>query len=145
MSDRPNAHPRASRPAVGVRARTAAALPEPHARDGATTVRLTEADAASLAATIAALPEPATLPAGTLVLVPGEVAGGRSLARSVLAVFGRLKVVPRTRRCTALVARGYLDVGAAEDATTHADLAWGRSPGSLPTDGTTTAAPTEPC
>jgi hypothetical protein len=128
VSDRPNAHPRASRPAVGVRARTAAALPDADARGRATTVRLTEADAASLTATITALPDPTTLPAGTLVIVPGEVAGGRSLARSVLAVFGRLKVVPRTRRCTALVARGYLDVGAAEDAMAHADLAWGSVP-----------------
>jgi hypothetical protein len=73
------------------------------------------------------LPDPAELPFGTLVLVPGEVSKARSLARSVLAVFGRTKTVARSLRCSALVARGYVCVGAADDET-HADLAWGYAP-----------------
>jgi hypothetical protein len=42
-------------------------------------------------------------------------------------VFGRGKTVSRVERCSALVARGYVDVGAAEDEL-GADLAWGRAP-----------------
>jgi hypothetical protein len=73
------------------------------------------------------LPDPAELPPGTMVVVLGEIAAARSLARSVLAVFGRVRSVSRALRCTALVARGYVDVGAGEDET-RADLAWGFVP-----------------
>jgi hypothetical protein len=79
-----------------------------------------------------ALPDPSELPPGTLVIVPGAAAGTSSLARSVLAVFGRARLVPRVVRCTALVARGYVDVGAADDET-RADLAWGYAPPTGPT------------
>jgi len=75
---------------------------------------------------IVAAPElPAELDAGTIVVIPADLAGGKSLGRSLLAVFGRAKTVARTRRCSALVARGYVDVGAADGP--DGDFAWGRS------------------
>lgn len=122
--------PRASRPGTGrgeaaLRARTAARVPPAEQRAGATTIALRDDDASSVAAIMSKLPDPASLPPGALVIVPGAIApAGRSLARSVLAVFGRTKTVSRARRCSALVARGYVGVGAAEDER-HADLAWG--------------------
>ena len=127
MSDRKSSipTPRASRPGTGrgeaaLRARTAARALSAEQRAAATTIALRDEDASSVAAIMAKLPDPGSLPGGALVVVPGEIASaGRSLARSVLAVFGRTKTVARARRCSALVARGYVDVGAAED------LAWG--------------------
>ena len=64
--------PRASRPAVGVRARTAARAPSAEARASATTVVLGEVEAASVASIMATLPDPGSLPAGALVIVPAE-------------------------------------------------------------------------
>ena len=136
MSDRKSTIPaaRASRPSSrALRVRTAARAPSPEQRASATRIALSEGDAASVAAVMARLPDPATLPAGTLVIIPAELArAGRSLARSVLAVFGHTKTVTRARRCSALVARGYVDVGAAEDET-RADLAWGYASGAQKT------------
>ena len=114
---------RVSRPAVGLRSRTAAKLPAGHA--GARTIALTEADAASVATVMAALPDPSTLAPGELVVVSAELAG-KSLARSVLSMLGRPKRVARSRRCSALVARGYVQVGAADEGA--ADLCWGYAP-----------------
>ena len=126
--------PRPSRPApvrgeADVRARIAARAPSAEQRASATTIALDERDAASVAAIMTKLPDPASLPAGALVIVPGAIAasGGRSFARTVLAALGRTKTVPRARRCSALVARGYVGVGAAED-DARADLAWGYAP-----------------
>lgn len=122
MSDRPRVPPpRASRPAVGVRARTAARAPEGLA--AARSVGIAEAAAGSVAAIADALPDPDGLEPGTLVRVPAEVVGEKSLARSVLAAFGRKKTVDLAKRCSALVVRGYVDVGAADD------VAWGYAKG----------------
>ena len=128
MSERPSAPhvPRASRPSVGVRARTAAEVPPPEARAVARTVTLPEAEASSVARIMATLPDPGDLAPGTLVVIPAEVAATRSLARSVLAVFGRVKTVPRTLRCSALLARGYVEIGAGDEE--RDDLAWGYVP-----------------
>lgn len=93
-----------------------------------TTVTLKEADAGSVESVARILPDPATLAPGTVVLVPAALEATRSLARSVLAALGRTKTAPRSIRCTALVARGYVDVGAGDDADL-ADVAWGRAPG----------------
>ena len=127
MSDRPSKDKipaaRVSRPAVGLRSRTAAMLPQERA--SAQVVALTEADAASVATVMAALPDPATLASGALVVVPAALAG-KSLARSVLSMLGRPKRVATSRRCSALVARGYVQVGAAEDG--EDDLVWGYAP-----------------
>ncbi|MFO0741299.1 MAG: hypothetical protein U0270_35715 [Labilithrix sp.] len=125
-SERVIPQPKASRPAVGVRARSAATPLNPAILKTARIVEIAEADAGSLASVIAALPDPDELDSGTIVVVPSELAGGKSLGRSLLAVFGRNKTVARTRRCTALVARGYVDVGAAE--SNDGDFAWGRVP-----------------
>jgi hypothetical protein len=125
VSDRP---PRSSR-ALSARPRTAARAPSAEARKEARTIALAEASAGSVAAIMATLPDPAELAPGTLVIVPGEPHDGRSFARSVLAVFGRTRKVPRALRCSALVARGYVAVGAATpDDDAHADLAWGYAP-----------------
>lgn len=88
---------------------------------------LGEIEAASVASIMQMLPDPAELPAGTLVLIPANITRARSIARSVLAVFGRTKTVARSLRCSALLARGYVRVGAADDET-RADLAWGYVP-----------------
>jgi hypothetical protein len=106
---------------------TAARVPSAAARAAAVTVTITEEAVSSVEAIAAQLPDPATLPGGTLVIVPAEVSGSRSLARSVLAVFGRTKTVTRARRCSALLARGYVDIGAGDDAN-RADLAWAKTP-----------------
>jgi hypothetical protein len=76
---------------------------------------------------MALLPDPSELPPASLVVVTGELGGRRSLARSVLAVFGRDKPVSRALRCSALVARGYVGIGAAQDEA-GGDLAWGYTP-----------------
>lgn len=120
-------------PATG-RGRGAAALhsvtlgPSPAERARARTVTLTETDAATIASIMHALPDPAGLPPNALVLVPGSVIRARSLAGSVLTALGRRKTVARSLRCSALVARGYVDVGAAGDEDPDADLAWGYAP-----------------
>jgi hypothetical protein len=108
-------------------------VPANDERARARTVALAEADASSVETIMNALPDPSELPPGTLVVVPGELAGSRSLAQSVLAALGRRKPIARALRCSALVARGYVDVGAgAPQDEVRADLAWGY-------------APTEPC
>jgi hypothetical protein len=72
------------------------------------------------------LPDPDALEPGTLVLVDAHArTTERSLMRSVLGALGRKEKVSRAARCTALVARGYLRVGAGIDPDTDADLAWG--------------------
>lgn len=104
-------------------------LPAASARLRATVVRFRESALGSIAAAADALPDPNTLADGTLVLVEGAVDEPPSLARSVLSVFGRTKTAPRALRCSALVARGYADVGAAIDPETKSDLAWGYARG----------------
>ena len=115
-------------------------LPPLSARQKATTVTLGPADAEDVAAAARALPDPADLDEGALVLVNGEPGGARSLGVRVLAAFGRNKTVPRAIRCSALVARGYVRVGAGTDPDTRADVAWGYVP--APAAATTDA--TEP-
>jgi hypothetical protein len=72
-----------------------------------------------------ALPDPASLEPGTLVIVNDETRGGRSLVKSVLGALGRKQTVSRAARCTALLSRGYIRVGAGIDSDTDADLCWG--------------------
>lgn len=97
----------------------------PPPREGARIVTLSAAQAASLAAARDALPDPDSLSEGQLVVVAAELAGEKSLASSVLSALGRKKTAPRVMRCSALVARGYVDVGAGFDPATKDDLAWG--------------------
>jgi len=74
------------------------------------------------------LPDPSEVEAGTLVIVDDAAPGERSLVRSVLGALGRKKHVSRGERCTALVLRGYMRVGAGTDPDTDADLTWGYAP-----------------
>lgn len=75
------------------------------------------------------LPDPSALEPGTLVIVGAEArTTERSLMRSVLGALGRKQSVPRSARCTALVVRGYIRVGAGIDPDTDADLCWGYAP-----------------
>lgn len=123
MSERPRVPaPRASRPAVGVRARTAARPPAD--LTAARTIAIAETHAGSAAAIMTALPDPATLDPRTLVALLPASAGEKSFGRSLLAAFGRTKKIDLAKRCSALVLRGYVDVGAADD------IAWGYAPGS---------------
>lgn len=87
---------------------------------------LSETDAASVASIMNVLPDPAELAPGTLVVVAAEIAAAPSLARSVLSVFRGKKTVRRALRCSALVARGYVRVGAGGvDDDDEIDIAWG--------------------
>jgi hypothetical protein len=76
-------------------------------------------------AEVAAQIPPATdLPAAT----PLFVLGAAVRSRGVLRWLG-VRTVPVTRaaRCSALVARGYVGIGAGVDVTSGADLSWGLS------------------
>jgi hypothetical protein len=78
-------------------------------------------DAADGVATVAAqLPDPASLPGGTLVVVLAEMDGadGRLLGR----LFRSRPVAPRAVRGSALLARGYARIGG------EGDLVWGFAP-----------------
>jgi hypothetical protein len=102
-------------------------IPSAKEREKARTVTL-DPDVASVDAVMTKLPDPDELEGGTLVLLPADAGGRRSLARTVLAAFGRTRTIPRALRCSALVARGYVDVGAGVDPDTRSDLAWGYVP-----------------
>ena len=73
---------------------------------------------------VAQLPAPASLPPGTTVVVLGTAATDGPLWR----FFARGVPVSRAARCSALIARGYVDIGAGLDPESGADLAWGRTP-----------------
>jgi hypothetical protein len=79
-------------------------------------------DDLSAAEVAAQLPAASTLPSGAAVWVLGTAASDGALWR----LFGRGSAVSRAARCSALVARGYVDVGAGAEG--GADLAWGRAP-----------------
>jgi len=69
------------------------------------------------------LPAASTLPAGTRVVVLPEAARGKGL----LAAFTK-KTHARSARCTALLLRGYVGIGAETDAKTKQDLVFGVVP-----------------
>jgi hypothetical protein len=83
-----------------------------------------EADLDDASAVADQLPAASTLPPRTLVVVLGTPARAGGVLRRWLPA--RTAPVPRSARCTALLARGYVDVGA------EAGVAWGWSPGSPP-------------
>ncbi len=66
-------------------------------------------DAASVAE---ALPAPESLSPGTVLIVLSEILPPPSLTSRMLAAIGRAPAVPRALLCSALVARGYVGVGA---------------------------------
>ncbi len=91
-------------------------------------------DVVDLASVARALPDPATLEPEMIVVVLGRVASARSLFGALIGALGRGPSVDRALRCSALVARGFVRVGAGTDEA-GADLAWGYVPSRV----------TEPC
>ncbi|MBX3188681.1 MAG: hypothetical protein KF819_16810 [Labilithrix sp.] len=106
--------------------------PAPPRLGGARTIALAPLEAEGVETIARALPDPESLPVGTLVVILPVVAEPPSLANRLLAAFGRARGVSRALRCTAMVARGYVRVGAAVDPDSRADLVWGYAP---PPDG----------
>lgn len=81
-----------------------------------------ERDPDDIAEVAAQLPPAAELPRGTPVFVLGRAKARRSFWR----LFARDVAIPRAVRCTALLMRGYVGIGAAD---IHGDdLAWGQAP-----------------
>jgi hypothetical protein len=68
------------------------------------------------------IPQASSLPPGTLVFVLPEPAR----PKGILSAFGR-RALPRHARSGALLLRGYVDIGAEVDATSHLDLVFGRA------------------
>lgn len=89
-------------------------------------VTVTEGDARDASTLAAALPDPSSLPPGTRVIVAADAASSRSFAGRLFATLARTQGIPRVVRCTALLLRGYDEVGGGLDPETSADLAWGR-------------------
>jgi hypothetical protein len=83
-------------------------------------------DLSDIAAIIEQIPNATTMPAGAPLIVFGTAVGAGRAWRWLLG--GRRVAVLRAPRCTALLARGYVDLGAGVDEITRADLAWGWTP-----------------
>ena len=109
---------KAPRPPLGLASWT------PAAPGAAVLLDVQGADAHSVAAVAAQVPRAAETPPGAPVFVLGVAAAGGSIWQ----VFARGATVPRAVRCGALLARGYVDIGAGVDEATGADLVWGSSP-----------------
>lgn len=96
--------------------------------DGATDVVVlleTETDdCRNLSQIVAQLPEAAALPTDATVVVLGGAVRNQSSWRRWLG--HRVVPVPRALRCTALLVRGYVDIGASLDDRGE-DLVWGRA------------------
>jgi hypothetical protein len=92
--------------------------------DAAAVVLETEGEAVDVDAVAAQLPPVAALPAGTCVFVLGAAL---RKPRRWPGWGSRTVPVPRTVRCAALLALGYWRIGAAVDAISRADVAWGFS------------------
>jgi hypothetical protein len=76
-----------------------------------------------IATVIAALPNPEDLPKGTLVAVHGS---GRARTNVLVRwLLPKRREAHRAVRCTALLARGYGNVGSAVDPKTGEWIAWG--------------------
>ncbi|WP_394841582.1 hypothetical protein LZC95_31465 [Pendulispora brunnea] len=73
----------------------------------------------------ATLPDPASMPAGTCVVILGEAPAPAGLVARLLQSLRRTESVPRTARASALLARGYTRIGAARDEASAHDLVWG--------------------
>jgi hypothetical protein len=96
----------------------------PDAEAAALLLDLRGADAHSAAAVAGQVPLASDLSPGAPLFVLGTAAVGDSIWQ----MFARGAAVPRAIRCGALLARGYVDIGAGVDEATGADLVWGSSP-----------------
>ena len=81
-----------------------------------------DADPQTVAGVVAQLPAASDLAPGTPLLVLGRATDLRAFWR----LFSRSVPVPRLARCTALLMRGYVDIGAGD--VDGDDLAWGYAP-----------------
>jgi hypothetical protein len=79
-------------------------------------------DPRTIAGVAAQLPLASTLPSGTPVFVLGKA----TAARPFWHLLARRIPIPLASRCTALLVRGYVDIGA--DEVDGDDLAWGHAP-----------------
>jgi len=97
--------------------------------DGAATALLLDArhaDVTDASSVLAQVPGAAALPPRTPIVILGCAVRGEGLWRRLLGA-GTVRVA-RAARCTALVARGFVDVGGGVDEASGSDLAWGWSP-----------------
>ncbi len=83
-------------------------------------------DLSTVGAVVAQVPECGGLPHRTLVVLLGQAGRGGGTWRRLV----RMNVTPvsRAARCSALLVRGYVDIGAGTDDGTARDLVWGWSP-----------------
>jgi hypothetical protein len=85
-------------------------------------------DLRGIAGICAQLPAAGTLPPQTLVVIFGRAERPKRIFAFARMLAVRRNVVPRALRCSALLARGYVDLGAGVDPDTGDDLAWGSTP-----------------
>jgi hypothetical protein len=85
-----------------------------------------QGDLQSVSSVVAQVPRATTLPPRTPIVLLGNAVRATGVWRRLLGA-GTVHVT-RASRCTALVARGYVDVGGGIDEVTASDLAWGWSP-----------------
>jgi hypothetical protein len=84
-----------------------------------------------IAALIAQLPDPSSLPTGGLIVVRDSGPPSRGIRRLVHAIGGLWKKPRRAHasvRCTALLARGYREIAASTDPRTGEELVWALAP-----------------
>lgn len=70
------------------------------------------------------LPLASSLPSGTAVFVLGAAPSAHAIWR----LLGRTAPVARAVRCTALLVKGYVEIGAGVDEASGSDLVWGSAP-----------------
>ncbi len=79
---------------------------------------------ASLANVANALPDPSSLTSGALVIIPGQLFESPSIGARLRSLFSKPPTLATSDRCGALLARGYVEIGASHDP----DMAWGFAP-----------------
>jgi hypothetical protein len=98
----------------------------PNAAATAILLDATDGDLDDVAAVSFQIPPATALAPATPLVVLGATAGARGVWRRLFG--GGSTAVARALRCSALLVRGYVDIGAGLDRTTGGDLAWGWSP-----------------
>jgi hypothetical protein len=116
------AHPvsKLPRPPFGLRGWNA------EAQASAVLLHIGDGRADDVGSLFAQIPKATIFPSGTPIVLLGTAISRVNAWRRLLG--GGSVRVPRATRCTALVARGYIDVGGGIDESTGSDLAWGCSP-----------------
>jgi hypothetical protein len=126
--DAPLPRPAAARLHAGgthTQARILFGLTEWSADEAAPALIVPLAPTESVAEVAAQLPDPASVAEATLVVA---VAGTPAQRGLLGRIFTREAPISRQARATALLARGYVRIGAAVDDGTGLDLVWGYAP-----------------